>query len=392
MNHIRGFARGLGARGIDCAVAIPDNYEETRGALEGQPPFRPVLFSDCWKRIGELFADGQSADVIHAWTPREHVRRAVARAREVMPAADLVVHLEDNEQHLSEAFTHSEQAQLRHLSDAELSGQLPLNLAHPRKSFDFLRAADGITGIVSELTEFAPRGVPFAELWPIVDFAQYHPAPPDDALREALGIRPEEKVICYNGNSHFANGAEMASLYEAVFLLNERGIACRLVRTGLDAADFSGRFAADALARHVLHLGFVDQARLPDLLRLADVLVQPGENNKFNSHRLPSKLPEFLATGRPVVMPRVNLGTRVRAGEEALLLETGRPTEIADCCAMVFSRPDLAARLSTGAAAFARRHFDLETNSRRLAEFYDSTCVLWRREPRSFSLVGAAAA
>ena len=114
-----------------------------------------------------------------------------------------------------------------------------------------------------------------------MDFERYHPGPPDPALREKLGIRPEEKVLCYNGNSHFANGAEMQSLYEAVFLLNRRGVPCRLVRTGLDAADFSRRFPADELTSHILHLGFVEAARLPALLRLADVLVQPGESNRF---------------------------------------------------------------------------------------------------------------
>ena len=59
----------------------------------------------------------------------------------------------------------------------------------------------------------------------------------------------------------------------------------------------------------------MEAARLPALLRLADVLVQPGESNRFNTHRLPSKLPEFLASGRPVIMPRANLGLRaVRRG------------------------------------------------------------------------------
>ena len=379
MNHIRGFARGLAALGHDCAAAIPDNYAGSREALEMDPPFRPALFSELWTNVDTLFPDCQPADIIHAWTPREHVRRAVGRCREAMPTADLVVHLEDNEQHLSETFAKTDDARLRHLTNAELAAKLPLNLAHPRRHLDLLWSADGVTGIVAELAEFVPAGVPFVEQWPVVDFEQYHLGPPDPGLRAALGIRPGEKIVCYTGNSHFANGAEMQSLYEAVFLLNRQGSSCRLIRTGVDAADFPPRFPSGEVARYVLHLGFVEPARLPGLLRLADVLVQPGESNGFNTHRLPSKLPEFLASGRPVVMPRANVGLRVRPGEEALILETGTPGEIAENCRRVFSDRALAARLSAQGAAFARRRFDLETNSRALLRFYEEIGLLWRR-------------
>ncbi len=382
MNHIAGFAGGLRALGHACAVAVPDNYAASRAALGGDPPFHPVLFSGAWEQVETLFPDGQPADVIHAWTPRENVRRAVARCREAMPAADLVIHLEDNEQHLSEAFAKTDPARLRHFTNDELAARIPLNLAHPRRSLSFLRSADGVTGIIAPLAEFVPAGVPFVELWPAVDFRAYHPGAPDPGLRESLGIGPEEKILCYPGNSHFANGGEVQSLYEAVFLLNARGVPCRLVRTGFDDASFPARFPADALARHVRHLGFVEAPRLPGLLRLADVLVQPGETNAFNSHRLPSKLPEFLASGRPVLLPRTNVGLRVRPGEEALVLATGRPEEIADACQAVFADPALAHRLSAGAASFARRHFDLTANTQTLAQFYQDACLLWRRPRR----------
>ena len=118
---------------------------------------------------------------------------------------------------------------------------------------------------------------------------------------------------------------------------------------------------------------------MPGLLRLADVLVQPGEDDAFNHYRLPSKLPEFLASGRPVLMPRANVGQRVRPRREALLLETGRAGEIAALCRRVFGDPGLARRLGEGGAAFARRHFDPAVNARLLAEFYGKLRSPWRR-------------
>ena len=63
-------------------------------------------------------------------------------------------------------------------------------------------------------------------------------------------------------------------------------------------------------------------------------------------------------------------------------MATGRPEEIADLCQRVFSDAGLADRLSAGAAEFARRSFDLATNSKVLARFYQGSCLLWRQRRR----------
>ncbi len=379
MGHIAGAAAGLRALGHACAAAIPGDDRASVSALGATPPFRPVLFSETWETPRALFPDGRAADILHAWTPREHVRRAVERCRREMPGARLVVHLEDNEEFLTARFAGEDHARLRELPDAELAARLPVHLSHPREYRRFLQSADGITGIVAPLADFAPPGVPFVEWWPGVDFQAYHPGAPDPALRASLGIRPGEKILCYPGSSHFANGEEMGNLYEAVFLLNRRGTPCRLVRTGRDTPDFPARFAPDELAKTVLHLGFVERSRLPGLLRLADVLVQPGADDAFNRYRLPSKLPEFLASGRPVVMPRANVGLRVRPGIEALLLETGRSEEIAAACQNVFDDPVLGRRLAEEGARFARRRFDPGVNALALEKFYQCARSPWRR-------------
>lgn len=374
MGHIAGFARGLRALGHSCAAAIPGDERGSALALGGDPPLRPFIFSDAWEQPAAIFPDGAPADILHAWTPREHVRQAVDRCRQAMPRARLVVHLEDNEEHLAASLTGQDYASLEALPDAELDALLPPYLAHPRRYREFLRSADGITGIVQELADFSPPGAPFAELWPTVDFRVHCPGPPDESLRASLGLAPEERVLVYPGNSHFANRDELQTLYDAVELLNAQGVPCRLIRTGMDTVPFPLRPAGC-----VLHLGFVDRARLPELLRLADVLVQPGVADAFNRYRLPSKLPEFFAAGRPVLLPRANVGLRVRPGVDALWLDSGAPEEIAANCRRIFDDPALAGRLSEGAAAFARDHFEPETNARALGRFYARLRSPWRR-------------
>jgi len=112
---------------------------------------------------------------------------------------------------------------------------------------------------------------------------------------------------------------------------------------------------------------------LVDLLKCADVFVQPGAPGPFNDYRLPSKLPEFFAVGRPVVLPATNVGLRLRDGIDALLLHTGSAEEIARCVGRVLDDDVLAGRLAANAKAFARRTYRWDVQARKLAQFLEQT-------------------
>ncbi|MBV9659195.1 MAG: glycosyltransferase family 4 protein, partial [Verrucomicrobia bacterium] len=364
MGHVAGFANRLCARGHHCVVAVPGAEEALAGValLPEAPLFLPRTHAEV-RRQPELFPDGRAADVLHAWTPRENVRRLAFDYLRASPETRLAVHLEDNEEFLAARYAQTPFKNLRHLPQTELAALLPEALAHPRRYQIFLQLAGVVTGIVERLRDFVPAAVAFQTLPPGIDFSRYQPGDADPALRAKLGLRADEKILVYPGNAHFGNHAEMRALHLAVQQLNERcGQPCRLVRAGTDAEAFLYEFAPGA-APYVLAVGFMPQAEIPALLRMADVLVQPGERDEFNRYRLPSKVPEFLAIGRPVILPRCNVGELMTDGQEALLLESGSPEEIAAQCQRIFDDPALGRTLAERGAAFARAHFDLTKNT-----------------------------
>jgi GT2 family glycosyltransferase/glycosyltransferase involved in cell wall biosynthesis len=371
LNHIGGFANWLSEQGHACVVAVPGN-KESLSAVH-QPRFIAATYAEVLARPA-FFPDNRPADLIHAWTPREGVRKFVLAYQRLLPGTRLIVHLEDNEEYLLSAFSGRPLADLRQLADDELAAQMDEALPHPLRYKNFLRLADGITIIVDRLKEFASPGVPVQLLPPGVDFSLYHPQPPSADLRRDLDLKATERVVVFTGSTTFANEAEIAELVAAVRLLNERGTPTRLVRTGFHPPEFTGKYGFDWRA-FTLDLGFLDKTRLPALLALADVLVQPGRAGIFNDYRLPSKLPEFLAAGRPVILPATNVATDLRDGTDALLLRTGTAEEIAAQCQRVFADASLAARLGENAAAFARRHFDLAANTGALLGFYESVAA-----------------
>lgn len=365
-HHVAALANELSAAGHHCVVAVPQELDTL--ARLAAPQFRGITFADAG--LGVTFADGRGPDIIHAWTPREHVRRCTEKLRQ-QSGAKVIVHLEDNERHLLALAVKRPVEELDHLSDGELDRILPAGFAHPRHAAEFLAAADGVTVIVDRLREFVPSGRPCLTLWPAADARFFHPQPLPAQFRRILDRAPDETVIFYHGNVHAANAAEVRELYTAVLQLNRQGESVTLLRAGLDTVDFLGALAVD-VAPHVLELGQIRHHHQPPLMALADIFVQPGESNAFNDYRLPSKLPEFFSIGRPVILPRTNVGALARHGIDAYVLERADAASIAAAVSELRRDRALSHRLGLGALAFADAQFNWRRSAEALARFYTS--------------------
>jgi glycosyltransferase involved in cell wall biosynthesis len=176
-------------------------------------------------------------------------------------------------------------------------------------------------------------------------------------------------VLFYHGNVHAANRDEMRELYAAVWLLNQRGAPCTLIRLGRDSCEFLDGVDA-RVGEHVMNLGTLGNLHIPVLMSLADYFVQPGGSDPFNDLRFPSKLPEFFAIGRPVILPRTNLGRVVRHGVDAYVVDHADRSAIVTAVLALQQDPGLRARLAAGSIAFAREHFSWSRSARTLVEFY----------------------
>ena len=116
--------------------------------------------------------------------------------------------------------------------------------------------------------------------------------------------------------------------------------------------------------------GLVDRSEIPDVLAMADVFVQPGLPGAFNDLRLPSKIPEFFAIGRPVVLPRTNVGRRLIDGEDAFILDRGDALSIYNALHTLRADAALCDRLAAGAVRVSRRWLKGDALGADLLRFY----------------------
>jgi glycosyltransferase involved in cell wall biosynthesis len=363
--HIFNLANELAGLGVDSAVAVPGDPATVERI--GVPRFRALDFREARRGLFR-FPDGGPPTLVHGWTPREVVRELVEElaARHGCP---YLVHLEDNEDVITADSLGLSLDELRATPAHELDEAVPSSRAHPARMRRFLDGAAGITVIVDRLLEFRPDGVPAELLPPAYEPELFTDDPPEPELRRRLGIGDDESVLVYAGNAHASNAQEMRSLYLAVEAVNRAGRPLKLVRLGRDYVQFLERELRD-VERHEVRVPPQPRAEVPRYVRLADVLVQPGRPGGFNDYRLPSKLPEFLATGRPVVLPDTNVGSQLEDGVEAVVLRRGHALEIAAAVERLLDDRELRERIGRGGRAFAERTFSWAGSARTLRDFY----------------------
>ncbi len=339
----------------------------------GEPRFECIGRAGLPSKLEQWRRDpGES--LICAWTPRENVRRETARFTSEL-GIPYVVHLEDNEEHLLSAALQMPIEELLALPASVQDELVPADLVHPSRYPEFLREAAGITVITEELNEFNSAHRPHHLARPGVDTDRFGPGLEPALGRDLLGLAPDDFVLVYHGTTHYANQHEMLSLYLAVKLLQREGLAVKLVQVGSTVRGGLDPRSARAVADSVVEVGVVPWKEVPGYLALADGFVQPGAPDVFNRYRLPSKVPEFLAMGRPVILPRCNVGNDLTDGENAILLEVGTALEIAERLRQLIADPALAARLGRGGREFACANLNWERNAAGLSDFYRGLLV-----------------
>ena len=124
--------------------------------------------------------------------------------------------------------------------------------------------------------------------------------------------------------------------------------------------------------QYSIELGHIPRQLIPEVLSLATVLIQPGRQDPFNNYRFPSKLPEFLAMGKPTILPATNIGLKMEHKKDALVLPIVDATAIVDAVEMLEKDSLLRENLSEGSHNFALKNLDWHQNTQFLKSFYES--------------------
>ncbi len=362
--HIHFLAKTLVELGHKCTVFLPN----TKGAHDyfGKVNYEIFDFRQMLELDLEYFKDA----VLHVWTTREPVRvpTELLRRRIKLP---YLVHLEDNEVLMTgqsiNIFNLAEQK-----TYAENNPQVFekfLN-THPLQFERFMLRSCGVTCIIKDLEEFVPQHVPRMTFWPACEEDFFNiPLERNIALRNAFEVNDDTYMLFYPGAVHDFNVVHFLELLNAIENLNKQGFSVKLVRSGIEYMEYNSEIL-DNYKKNVMYVEDLTASELPRLMAIADILVQPGRPGDFDNYRFPSKIPFFLASGRPVILPDTNVASSLHHGHDCFLTKTGDADEIAKYLQILMTHPDLAKNMGTQGRATARKLFSWEKAAKLLIPHY----------------------
>jgi glycosyltransferase involved in cell wall biosynthesis len=195
-----------------------------------------------------------------------------------------------------------------------------------------------------------------------VDVAAIEAARPMD--REALGVRPNEKLLLWVGRMDPIKGLD--TLVAAVDLAR-RAVPLRLLLVG--DGDIKRHIEADVAARGLGELVSLLGRRddVPRLLQTADLFVFPSR-----TEGMPNALLEAMAAGLPVVTTDVpGCHDVVTAGETGRLVPPDDAEALAAAIAEAFEEADLTEVMRQAARRLVEGRYRLERCMARYLELYD---------------------
>lgn len=361
--------------------------------------FRHGLLSPVTRRAVEEF----SPEIVHIWTPR-HVPARVGIDVAVHHAARLVIHFEDDEEfvlrHFSgnTRFCEDDLELFRLFLDEELdaarleeiAGKLDTEFLrvtaldppswawiHPIVSAVAMRFADASTVISSAYREYLRElngDRPSHLLYPGVDHERFMKAAGDSRLAAELGVE-DRKVFLYSGT--IADIHDFTSFMKAMPPVVRDHPESVLVQVGRNTIPgITDRMIAElGIEDHVVFTGAVPHHRMPEYLALADVFLAPVRPDDFNAHRLPAKIPEYMAVGRPMLIADHTFGLELEQGTEVEKVESDSPDEVADAMRRLLADPARWPAMGRRLRARSRELFDWDANTDRLIDFYEEILV-----------------
>lgn len=239
------------------------------------------------------------------------------------------------------------------------------------------RSAAAVTVVTEGKRErLLEKGVPLAKLAVIpngVDLGRFQgELPPVGELLREHGVDRERFVVLYAGIMNPPQGLDV--LLDAATTLRARGAGDRvqfvLVGDGSERRRLLARCASEGLGQLVRFLPIQPRERIPALLKAADAIAVTLRPRR-DTHTVPSKLYESMASGRPVLVSADGAPSEILTEAGAGLATPASDAEaLAGSIQTLLAQPERGRSLGEQGRRFAAGH-----DRRRLVERFEEVLL-----------------
>ncbi len=220
--------------------------------------------------------------------------------------------------------------------------------------------------------EIVARGVPAGKVLIVPNAVREEfltPLPDATALREKLGLRPEEYVV--GEVSSLTPYEGIGTLLAATEILRDRGVPVRALIVGDGPERATLQRQAARLGEAAVFTGRVPAAKVRQFHALLDVFVVPRTPDRVCQLVTPLKPIEAMASGLCVVTSEVNaLAEIVKHEVTGMQTVTQDPVSLANCLEYLLYSPDIRRKLGDNARAWVAQDRTWARNAARYRDAY----------------------
>jgi len=249
----------------------------------------------------------------------------------------------------------------------------PLKLAVRRWLLDELayRLVDGFIAISAYLEDYlrsrVPKGTPIVRVPILV-------APEEFSMPSGTQPVGAPRQVVFVGGLEEQEVGDLLAAF-ALVAAGHPDVVLKVVGSGrVEVRErLAAQIAAIGLTDRVLLPGWATREELPRVLHDATVLVLPRRDALFSQAGFPTKLGEYLASGRPVVTTVTGeIGRHLVHAQTAYLVPPGDAGAFAAAIGHVLDHPREAATVGASGRELALRRFDRRRHGERLREFLEA--------------------
>ncbi len=234
------------------------------------------------------------------------------------------------------------------------------------------KSAEGIVVVTEAFkSHIRERGIPEERIELVyngIDTARFRPLPRDDARLEAHGLAGRF-TVAYVGTLGLAHG--LVGVIEAAERLPD--VSFVFIGDGADRARLEGEVAERGLS-NVSFLGLVPRDEVPGWLASIDVLLVMLRDLPVFETVIPSKMFEYLAQERPLLMSAPRRAECRRLIDEAgagLTIDADDSAQLAAAIDEIRDHPEDAARRAKAGREWVLEHFRREQLALRMLAFLE---------------------
>lgn len=204
-----------------------------------------------------------------------------------------------------------------------------------------------------------------------VNFERFGIDTPQAEARAALGLPPREKIILYVGHLFSVKGVNV--LFDAHQNLNGNEVIYFVGGTDEDIKSFRQKWRDAGSPKNIVIAGRKPHGDIPIWLRAADILSIPNTAKEAAGavESSPSKLMEYMASGRPIVASDVPGIRDVLEEEMGYFAEPDNAEAIAAAVREIMADPEEAKRRA-GRAREASKNLSWDARARSILAFIRS--------------------